>query len=195
MFSTNVSIHAQLFPYKALCYIREANIRICSTRVACQHLRCPVWQARESAAVITKDYLSWPVLQTSLPTHRNGHSAGQTSQSAQDICQIFPEEPRFPALVPKGEGRSCHSYHLRKNHQRTVPFNRTKRLDKSPINFILFLINSSLPWLPILYLYGHSPRGTHRKFRLFKSNVLLTTIIKLEILIIMHISFSITRVF
>ena len=32
-----------------------------------------------------KDYLSRPVLRTSPPTHRTGHSAGQTCQSVQDI--------------------------------------------------------------------------------------------------------------
>ena len=48
------------------------------------------------------------------------------------------KNPDFQHWFAKERG-SCHSYHLRNNHQRTVPFNRTKRLGKSPINFICLL--------------------------------------------------------
>ena len=52
------------------------------------------------------------------------------------------KNPDFQHWFPKERG-SCHSYHLHNNHQCIVPFNRTTRLDKSPINFKLSVINSS----------------------------------------------------
>ena len=93
---------------KFLHYIGEANIKVCSTRVAWRHLRCPVWQGKGSssaAAAVTEHYLYRPVLQTILQTHRTSHSERQMCQGVKDFCQILPEEPRLPVLVPKGEGR------------------------------------------------------------------------------------------
>ena len=113
------------------------------------------------------------------------------------LCKAFAKSslknPDFQHWFPKKRG-SCHSYHLRNNHQRTVPFNRTKTLDKSPINFMLSLINSSYTCLPILYLYGHPPCRKYQKFQSCKSNFLLTTL-QLDILIIIYVSLSTTHVF
>ena len=48
----------------------------------------------------------------------------------------------------------------------------------------------------ILYFYGHPPCRKYRKFQLCKSNLLLTSLkLNILILIIIHVSFSITHVF
>ena len=99
--------------------------RVCITRVACQHFRCPVWQARGSAAVIIKDHLFRPVLQTGLPTEGLATIRGRRDSLWKSFAKSSLKNPDFQHWFPKERGR-CQSYHLRKNHQRTVPFNRTK---------------------------------------------------------------------
>ena len=119
------------------------------------------------------------------------------------LCKSFAKSslknPDFQHWFPKKRG-NCHFYHLCNNHQCAVPFNRTKRLDKSLITLCCLLSILVSPVCPvyicmdILCLCGHPPCRKYRKFQLCKSNFLLTTR-KLDILIIIHVSFSLTRVF
>ena len=112
----------------------------------------PVWHASISYALsdklegVQRSSLKtiYPDLSYRLACQRTGLATLRDRRVS--LCKSFAKSslknPDFQHWFPKKRG-NCHSYHLRNNHQRTVPFNRTKRLDKSPINFMLSLINSS----------------------------------------------------